>query len=119
MCLEIISPRAPEYLCDPPPVRDADSYKPSRPVSTPASEWQIVLRAAGSDNVLKRYAQELGSAVTRTLEGAGEQQYWLWGLDFAHAVLDRHRNAMVVNNPLVIHNVGSAISAVVRAATGN
>jgi glycolate oxidase FAD binding subunit len=119
LCLEIVSPRAPEYLCDPPPVRDADSYKPSHPVSTPASEWQIVLRAAGSDNVLKRYAQELGSAVTRTLEGADEQQHWSWVSNFEHAVLDRHRNAMVIHTHLAIQNVGPAISAVERAATEN
>ncbi|HKD45042.1 MAG TPA: FAD-binding oxidoreductase, partial [Candidatus Angelobacter sp.] len=31
LCLEIISPRAPEYLCDPPQVRDADSYVPAQP----------------------------------------------------------------------------------------
>ena len=46
----------------------------------PAVEWQIVLRATGSDNVLARYARELGSAVTRTLEGAEEEA--VLGMDF-------------------------------------
>ncbi|HEY6307736.1 MAG TPA: FAD-binding oxidoreductase [Candidatus Angelobacter sp.] len=116
LCLEIISPRAPEYLCDPPVVRDADDYAPAHPVAAPANEWQIVLRAAGSDNVLLRYARELGSAVTRTLDGTAEQQYWAWISGFEHAVLARHRNAMVMYTHLSIQNLGPAIQALERVA---
>lgn len=116
ICLEIISPRAPEYLCEPPQVRDADDYVPSGPISTNSSQWQIVLRAAGSDNVLARYARELGSAVTRTLDGAAEQQYWTWVSNFEYSVLGRHQNAMVIYTHLAINNVGTAIAAVERAA---
>src|SRR4051812_17769298 len=52
LCLEIASPRALEYL-DPAAVapRDPDHYSPSSPVQ-PETQWQIVLRAAGSDAVL-------------------------------------------------------------------
>src|SRR5215467_14243171 len=64
MCMEIISPRAPEYLGEPGPVHDPDDYAPEHPLSLPAVEWQIVLRAAGSDNVLSRYARDLGSVAT-------------------------------------------------------
>jgi glycolate oxidase FAD binding subunit len=116
LCLEIVSPRAPEYLCDPPVVRDADDYVPAVPVIAPADQWQIVLRAAGSDTVLARYATELGSAVTRTLEGPKEQQYWAWVSGFEHAVLARHRNAMVLYTHLSIQNVGPAIQALERTA---
>ena len=116
LCLEIVSPRAPEYLCDPPDVRDADHYAPSQPV-TQTDEWQIVLRVTGSDNVLNRYAKELGSAVTRTLDGEAEQQYWTWISNFEYAVLERHQNAMVIYTHLAIQNVGPAISALERAAT--
>ena len=73
MCMEIISPGASEYLRNQGTVRDPDHYSPEQPVSLPAVEWQIVLRATGSDNMLARYARELGSAVTRTLEGAAEE----------------------------------------------
>jgi glycolate oxidase FAD binding subunit len=116
LCMEIVSPRAPEYLCDPPPVRDADSYAPAQPAAAPASEWQIVLRATGSDKVLARWARDLGSAVTRTTDGGAEQQFWMWVSGFEHAVLARHRNAMVVYTHLSIQNIGPAFAALERAA---
>lgn len=116
MCMEIISPRAPEYLHDPAPVHDPDDYAPEYPLFLPPVQWQIVLRAAGSDNVLARYARELGSAVTQTLEGAPEAQYWSWISHFEHSVLARHRNAMIIYTHLAIQCVGSALQALERAA---
>src|SRR5260370_9731650 len=65
MCVEIVSPRAPEYLCDPPIAHDPDSYAPEHPVAPPSSESQIVLRAAGTANVLARYKPDLGRPVTK------------------------------------------------------
>ncbi|HZU34062.1 MAG TPA: FAD-binding oxidoreductase [Candidatus Angelobacter sp.] len=116
MCVEILSPRAPEYLCDPVPVNDPDDYSPEQPISLPAVEWQIVLRAAASDTVLARYARELGSAVTRTLDGPAEEQFWSWISHFEHNVLERHRNAMVMYTHLAIQSVGPALQALERAA---
>jgi glycolate oxidase FAD binding subunit len=116
LCLEIISPDAQEYLCDPAPPRDADHYAPAQPVAAPASEWQIVLRAAGSDNVLARYRRELGAAVTRELEGEGEKQFWRWVSHFEWNVLGRHRNAMVMYTHLALKDVGPATQAFERAA---
>jgi len=118
LCLEVVSPRALEYLCDPPAVRSPDDYAPAQPADTsaPASEWQIVLRAAGSDRVLLRYRRELGAAVTREMQDAGEEQFWLWVSQFEQAVISRHRNAMVMYTHLSIQNVGPAIQALERAA---
>jgi glycolate oxidase FAD binding subunit len=116
MCMEIVSPGAPEYLRDAEPANDPDHYAPEQPVSLPAVEWQIVLRAAGSDNVLARYARELGSAVTRTLEGAAEEQFWGWISHFEQSVLARHRNAMVLYTHLAIQSVGPALQALQRVA---
>jgi glycolate oxidase FAD binding subunit len=118
LCLEIVSPRAPEYLCDPPAVRDADTYAPAHPVAAPAKAWQVILRAAGSDNILARYTRELGSAVTRSLEGSvqSEDRLWSWISHFEHAVLGRHRNAMVIYTRLAIQNVGPALVALERTA---
>jgi len=116
ICLEIISPRAPEYLCDPPVVRDADHYAPAGPVAAPSTVWQIVLRVAGSDIVLARYARDLGAAMSRSLDGPAEDQFWSWISHFEHAVLHRHRNAMVVYTHLSLENVGLALQALERTA---
>src|SRR5947209_10439625 len=116
MCMEIISPGAPEYLRDAVPVNNPDYYAPEQPMSLPAVEWQIVLRATGSDNVLARYSRELGSAVTRTLEGVEEEQFWGWISHFEQSVLARHRNAMVLYTHLAIQNVGPALQALQRVA---
>jgi glycolate oxidase FAD binding subunit len=116
MCMEIISPRAPEYLSDPGPVHDPDDYAPELPLSLPAVEWQIALHAAGSDNVLARYGRELGAAVTRTLEGAEEEKFWKHISHFEQSVMARHRNAMVIYTHLPIQGVGQALQALERAA---
>ena len=117
LCLEIVSPQAPEYLRDAQPPNDPDHYAPAQPVSAPAKDWQIVLRATGSDTVLSRYARELGSAVTRTLDAAEEEKLWSWISNFEYSVLARHRNAMIVHTHLAIQNVGPAIQALERSAT--
>jgi FAD/FMN-containing dehydrogenase len=116
MCMEIISPRAPEYLGDAGPVHDPDDYAPQLPLSLPAVEWQIALRAAGSDTVLARYARELGAAITRTVDGAEEEKYWRHISHFEQNVLARHRNAMVIYTHLAIQGVGPALQALERAA---
>ena len=46
------------------------------PSAAGSEAWTITIRAGGSDRVLGRYASELGSQVTRTLEGGEEQQLW-------------------------------------------
>jgi|ERR1041385_18365 glycolate oxidase FAD binding subunit len=116
MCMEILSPRAPEYLSDPGPVHDPDDYAPELPLSLPAVEWQIALRATGSNNVLARYGRELGAAVTRTLEGAEEERFWKHISHFEQSVMARHRNAMVIYTHLPIQGVGQALQALERAA---
>ena len=116
MCMEILSSRAPEYLSDAGPVHDPDDYAPQLPLSLPAVEWQIALRGAGSDNVLARYARELGGAITRTLEGGEEEKFWQHISHFEESVLERHRNAMVIHTHLAIQGVGPALQALERAA---
>lgn len=116
MCLELISPRAPEYLCAPPVAKDPDDYAPAQPIRPPADEWQIATRFSGSDNVLARCRRELGSAVVRELEGAAEAQYWHWVSQFECSLLDRHLNAMVVYAHTTIQNVQAAGQALERAA---
>lgn len=117
ICLEIVSPIAPEYMSEPAPVRDLDHYAPSQPPARSAATWQIVLRAAGSDNVLARYAKELGSTVEHTLDGAAEEQFWERVSNFEYSVLRRHRNAMVMYTHLTIQAVGPALKALEKAAS--
>ena len=116
MCLELISPRAGEYLCDPPVAHSPDDYIPARPVGSPSSEWQIAVRAYGSDNVLARCRRELGAPVARELDGAAEEQFWSWVSHFENAVIERHRNAMIVTSHATIQNVEAVAQAVERSA---
>ncbi|HEY4899640.1 MAG TPA: FAD-binding oxidoreductase [Terriglobales bacterium] len=60
MCLELVSPGARKLM---------------RPEMT-SDAWVICVRAAGSYAVLARYRKELGSAVTRELEGEKENLLW-------------------------------------------
>ncbi len=101
MCLEIVSPRAAEYL-------------PHIGASVP---WRIVVRAGGSDAVLARYRSGLGSAVAREVQGADEEDDWRRLADFEETVLARHHNAMVVRVGLPISAVAAALVAAERAAT--
>ena len=116
ICVELVSPRALEYLCDPPVAHDPDEYAPTKPVSAPSNEWQLVVRIAGSDNVLARCKRELGSPVVREMEGAPESQFWSWVSQFEFSVLERHRNAMIVYAHSTIQNVEAVAQALERAA---
>jgi FAD/FMN-containing dehydrogenase len=61
MCLEIVSPGARRVM--------------RRPEMT-SDTWVMCLRASGSDAVLARYRKELGSAVSRELQGDSEEKMW-------------------------------------------
>src|SRR5947199_9720635 len=110
MCLELISPLAPEYLSGPAVVNDPDHYAPSQPVIKPSEEWQTVVRVSGSDNVLARCRRELGTAVTRELEGAAEEQFWAWVSDFEHSGLHRHRSVIVMYSQVHTHAVAASVA---------
>jgi glycolate oxidase FAD binding subunit len=114
MCLELVSPVAQEYLCDPPVVHDPDHHEPA-PMK-PAGQWQVVVRVSGSDGILARCKRELGSAVSRELEGAAEEQFWGWVRQFEYSVLQRHRNAMVVHASTTIQDEAAALQALEKAA---
>ena len=60
ICLELVSPGARKLM---------------RPEMT-SDPWVICVRAAGSDAVLARYRKELGSAVSREVEGQDETRMW-------------------------------------------
>jgi len=115
ICLELISPHALEYLCDPPTAQNP-VQSPARPVSASSTQWQIVVRVSGSDNVLARCRRELGAAVVRDLDGASEAQFWSWVSQFDTSMLQRHGNAMVVYTHATIQSVEAAVQALERSA---
>jgi glycolate oxidase FAD binding subunit len=98
MAMEIISPRAHEYLADH-VARDPDDYAPSAPVKQ-VTHWSVALRVAGSDKVVARYRRELRTESMEELND--DAPFWQRMSDFEVAVHQRHRNAMVlyVNAPL-------------------
>jgi len=76
----------------------------------------VVVRVSGSDGILARCKRELGSAVSRELEGAAEEQFWGWVRQFEYSVLQRHRNAMVVHASTTIQDEAAALLALEKAA---
>lgn len=116
MCLELISPRADEYLRELTKPRDPDHHAPKGSMEM-KHMWQVAIRAAGSDAVLARYKKDLGSSVSRELNGADETSFWSFVLDFEDSVLARHHNAMLVHIHTPITSVAKALAAVESAAT--
>ncbi len=119
LCLELVSPRAAEYLTETPPVaRDVDEVTPHPPGAT-LSPWQILVRAAGSDPVLARYRRDLGEDVARELGQEAEAQMWRCISGFSQSILARHQNAMMLELSLPIARVREALAAAERAAMDN
>jgi glycolate oxidase FAD binding subunit len=89
LCLEFVSPGAREIM------------KPGMNSAT----WVICVRAAGSDRVLARYRSELGSAVTREVEGAGEVELWKSVANFAESVRSIHTRHMLLSFSMTLRDV--------------
>lgn len=116
MCLEVISPRAEEYLREATLARDPDYHVPKGSVAL-EHVWKVAVRAAGSDAVLARYKKELGGAASREIAGAEEEQFWSYVGDFEDAVLKLHHNAMLLHVHTPITSVEPALVAIENAAT--
>ncbi len=120
VCLEIVSPRAQEYLTEETPVpRDPDDYAPAAPGGPPAARWRILLRAAGSEAVLERYRKEMGSGLNAELSGEEETRTWKYISNFEASVLERHRNAMFARMNVTASAVEAAIGAAEQAGVDN
>lgn len=120
LCLELVSPRATEYLTETSPeVRGVDEVKPEHPTGVAPSPWQVLVRAAGSDAVLARYRKELGADVASELADGDEARVWRCLTAFAASVLARHQNAMMLDLNVPIASVHDALAAAERAALEN
>jgi glycolate oxidase FAD binding subunit len=112
--LEIVSPRAMEYLGEHQDPRDPDHYHPPAPLSAPETTWRIAVTAAGSDAVLARYRRELGA--TREWTGREEDEFWRGLLKFQENVALRHRNAMLMQVSVPPQAVEQALAGADTAA---
>ena len=113
--LDLISPRAQEFLQPYSEARDPDHLAPEQIRGGPAPRWCLALRAAGSDSVLARYQRELGAAATR-VEGSAEQELWSYIVGFEAAMAGRHRNVMSLRVAVPATDVASMLRHAERAA---
>jgi glycolate oxidase FAD binding subunit len=100
ICLELVSPEAGGLV-------------------TSAGAWSILLRAAGSDAVLARYRAELGTAVSRELEGQSESDLWRAVTDFSHLVQERHRRSLLISMTLPLADVQPVLEGLALVAHSN
>jgi FAD/FMN-containing dehydrogenase len=119
LCLEVLNPRAQEYLREPIAPRDPDHYAPQQPVSSSSGTWQLALRASGSDAVLARYRKELGSAMSREIDGDEEAEFWRAISNLVPAAASRHKNVMAATLNATSASAVQALKAVERAGLDN
>jgi glycolate oxidase FAD binding subunit len=112
MAMEIVSPRAHEYLVDQ-EVRDPDDYAPSQPVQQ-ITHWSVATRVSGRGAVLDRYRRELHAESIHEI--AHDVDFWRRMSDFEVRVKATHRNAMVLYASAPIAEVESVITAAERVA---
>jgi FAD/FMN-containing dehydrogenase len=102
MCLELLSVEAQRLLDAAPPASSAP--------------WLILLRAAGSDAVLDRYARELGTAVAAQAEGVAEAKLWERVAGFAALAREQNAGSMLVRFSVPIAQVVQTATACTEAA---
>jgi glycolate oxidase FAD binding subunit len=119
ICLELVSPRAQEYMTETPMPRDPDDYAPIAPGGPPVAHWRILLRACGSEKVLNRYRKEMGAHLTSELTGEEEARAWHYVCNFEAAVLERHHNAMFARMNVPPAAMEAALGAAEQAAIDN
>ena len=79
--------------------------------------WHVLLRAVGSDAVLGRYRDEIGSDATHTVED--DAGIWNAISDFPASIFERSQNAMLVRLDLPASEIKSALDAAEHAASDN
>lgn len=110
LCLELLSPRALEYISADVQPRDPDHYAPTAGVRL-AADWTLAVQAGGSDAVLKRYRSDLGSAASTELTNDAETDYWRRVSNIEDTLARRHRNLMVMQLTVAPASVHSALRA--------
>jgi glycolate dehydrogenase FAD-binding subunit len=101
ICLELLSPQASELLT---------------PGSPAAALWSVCLRAAGSDAVLARYREELGSALTHEIRTESEDGFWSTVANFAPMVHERHPDSLLMSLALPLSDLPQVLNSVASIA---
>jgi glycolate oxidase FAD binding subunit len=104
MCLELVSPGARDVL---------------RPDVSHSDVWIICVRATGSDAVLARYRAELGSDVTRQVEGENEAELWRALANFSEAVDAAHPRSLLISLSMPLRDVGQVLECATLAGESN
>ncbi len=99
ICLEIVSPRAHEYIGD------------------AGGAWTVAVRASGSDAVQARYRRDLSSSASRELTAENEDRFWGGVREFAGTAAKKHQNAMIMEIHLRPGAVCEVLETAERAAT--
>ena len=100
ICLELVSPEAGTLL-------------------EAGGAWSILLRAAGSDAVLARYRAELGTAVSREIEGQPENNLWRAVSDFSHLVQEGHPRSLLISMTLPLADLQPLLDGLAWVAHSN
>ena len=105
ICLEIVSPEAPALLG----VSD----------QADGGAWSILVRAAGSDAVLARYRTDLGTAISREIEGTRESDFWRALEDFSPTAAERHPRSLLISMTLPVGDVQPVLNELSAVAETN
>lgn len=100
ICLELVSPEAGRLFAS-------------------GASWSVLLRAAGSDAVLARYRAELGTAVSREIEGRSENELWQAVSDFSHLAQERRPRSLLISMTLPPADVQPVLDGLALLAHSN
>lgn len=103
MCLELVSAEAGKML----------------PGQTGPAAWSLYVRGTGSDVVLGRYRSELGTAVSREIDGDDEAAFWRALADLPHALWQERPESLLLSFSVPLSDVFSVINDATTIAEGN
>ena len=84
-----------------------------------AGAWSILVRATGSDAVLARYRAELGTAISREIEGNRERDLWRALEDFSPIAVEQHPRSLLISMTLPVCDVQPVLSELSAVAKSN
>lgn len=99
--IALISPAAQEYLLPAQPARDPDLMMPAPEAAVTLPHWRLILQSPR--NVAGFTAEKLGPSAEEDLHRALKK--------FAHRILERHKNAMIIRFDLPLRRQEQGIAS--------